>query len=118
MQILNDFWNNGTSGASIDGGVVEKRSDCIYTIKTEGFCLDIFLDETLFHRPPLGTDKGGVSVNDELELLKGCIQEAIHKKKKTCLKKLGQRRDDNYDEMRLYLYDEINPSLFPTKGKR
>ena len=118
LRILNDFWDNGTSGAPIDGGFVEKRSDCIYTIKTEGFCLDIFLDETLFHRPLLGTDKGGVSVNDELELLKDCIQKAIKIKKKTCMSlnksgpRKGQRKDDKYDEMWLYLYDGINPSLF------
>ena len=66
----------------------------------------------LIASPLVGTKRRWDIANEELNSFKDCIQKAIHKKKKTCLKELGQRRDDNYDEMWLYLYENINPFLF------
>lgn len=130
---LNEFWAGNFPGAPIDGGFVTKYSNWSWEIKIKkGFYLDILCgpyketisvpDDKLFDNSPLlGIDEGAVIVGEEFAPLYGYIQEAIHAKKKKCMSlddKSGQQKDEKYDEMWLYLYDEINPSLFQLKREQ
>ena len=118
----------------IYGGFVEKNFS--YSIEIdEGFYLDIICGpyketisvpgDKLFDDPPLwGIDEGAVIVDEEFAPLYDYIQDAIQEKKKKCMSLnksgplKGQRKDDKYDEMWLYLYDEINPFLFQLKREQ
>lgn len=121
---LNEFWAGNFPSAPIDGGFVTKYSNCSWGIKIKkGFWLHIGCDsykdtvtvpdDKLFDDSLLvGIKEGAVIANKEYAPFKNYIQEAIQEKKKSGLKKLGQRKSDKYEEMWLYLYEGINPFLF------
>ena len=121
---LNEFRSGNFPDAPIDGGFVTKYSNCSWGIKIKkGFWLHIGCDsykdtitvpdDKLFDTSLLvGIKEGAVIANEEYAPFKDYIQKAITKKKKSCLKELGQRKDDKYNEMWLYLYENINPFLF------
>ena len=121
---LNRFWAGNCCRVRIDKGSIEK-TDFGYSIKIdEGFDLGIYCwpfqetvpvsNEKLFDKNPLwNISEGAELVDKELALLKKHIQAAIYQKKKKCMKKLGQRKgnNDKYDEIWLYLYDDISAFL-------
>ena len=126
---LREFWNGNLPGCPLDGGMLDGTFG--YFIEMDdGFDLSIICgdckkerpvpDDKLFdnYSPLWATDEGGVMVDDEFAHLHHYVQGAICKKKGKCINKLGSRKDDQYDEMWLYLYDEVHPALPQIKQGR
>ncbi len=124
---LDHFWNGYWSGSPVEHGFVEAWGNT-YVIETKDK-LEITLirgpykdtvpddrlfDCTVFDDPPEGLliDEGAAVRNEIYEDFKNYVQNVIREKKETCLKKLGQRSQDKYDELWLYIHNELGPNQF------
>ena len=120
---LREFWRGNLPGCSLDGGMLEGILDGHFIAINDGFDLSIISggyrqeipvpDDKLFdnYSSLWTTDQGGAMVDTEFAHLHHYIQRAIYKKREKCINKLGSRKEDQYDEMWLYLYDEVSRPL-------
>lgn len=124
LRELRGFWNAGLPGCPLYRGWLEGNGDskhCFIEMDNV-FDLAIFCrnysegpvpDDKLFLDDPIvgfGYDNEGPVPSQKR------IQDIVYEKKHKCIKKLGLRKDDPYDEMWLYLYDEVN-QILPQNGR-
>ena len=125
---LIQFWNGNFPGSPVDSGFVEMWG-ITYVIKTEDlFDISIIrgsyknkvpgdklFDSLLFDDPScLLIDEGASNRNEVYEDFRSYFQDVIREKKETCSQSqnLGQRSEDKYDELWLYIHNELGPNQF------